>query len=540
MSNFIALVKVEMKNYVSQTNANLGVGSKKILIFFLLGILAFSFFTMGYQMSRSLYIGFEQINQTELTFTVMYVLASMVILFLSLTALIHLFYYSKNTGFLLTMPIKENTIIFSRLAVQYIYSFIMSALFLVPSIYVVLSNDGVTVVKLFGAVIILLLTPMIPLILATILIVIIMSFANKFISRRAMSIITNVVLLALIIGVQLIVVRQTESSEFILDLLLTESGLLYYFGLQFPPVVLATQAIVGKLLSLVIFVLVNIVLIAIAGFVIGPAVKKSLRDYQQGEGKVKSKAAKYVESSQTKVLVKRNLLIIFKNPAFLMNMLVLILLPFIMIGINMVSGQFSLEQMKLMFSELANPEYAGLLTLIVAGVLIMPSFMGTFSATAITREGRFLWQVKSAPIDARVDLKARLLSCFIMSIISVVIVVPLAVYLLPMSLVDLLFALVIALLGIITMLQIDILIDIERPILDWTSPTQAIKNNLNILLALAWRILVALLIFLVFRFLPIINLSGSRYVILIIFIALSIISHKLYNRGVKKYQDLEI
>jgi ABC-2 type transport system permease protein len=540
MSNLIALVKVELKNYMANTNANLGVGNKKILVFLLLGLLAFSFFVMGYQLSVSLFTGFEQINQSELTFTVIYLLANMLILFLSLTALINLFYYSKNTGFLLTLPIKENTIIFSRLAVQYVYSFVMSAMFLIPCYVVYFQRASFTIPMLVSAIVLLLITPLIPLVLATILIVIIMSFANKYISRRMMTIITNVLLLVFILGFQMIVVRQTESSSFILDLLLSESGMLYYFSLQFPPAVLATRAFAGGMINLILFIGLNIGLVALASVIIGPAVKRTLREYQQGEGKVKVKQAKYVESSQLSVLIKRNLLIIFKNPAFLMNMLILILLPFIMVGINMISGQFSFADMKSMIEEIGTQEFSGILTVILAGLLAAPAFMGTFSATAITREGRYLWQLKSMPISAELDLKARLMSCFIMSMIGIIVILPFAIYLLPISIIEVVLAVVLAVVSIVTMLNIDILIDIERPLLNWTSPTQAIKNNLNIMLALAWRIGVILLVFMISKLLPVINAENIQYVLLGIMLILLVISYKLYQKGIKRYEKLEI
>jgi len=485
MNSFISLLKVELKNYFAQSNANLGVGNKKKLLYLALGFLGLTFMSMSYQLSVSLYNSFSQIGQAELTFTTMFFITSMAILFLSFSALIHLFYYSKNTGFLLTLPIKENIIIFSRLAVQYIYSLVISAVFLIPCLAVIYMNQGIGIISILGGLIVLALTPLIPLLISTLLIVLIMNKASKFVSKRAITIITNVILIAFILGIQMIIIRQTESSDFILDLLLKDSGLLYYFGLRFPPSVWATRMIDGSILNAVFYLGLNGILLALSSVLIAPLVRSSLQDFQQGESKVKSKKGKMVQSSQLKALVNRNIAIVMKTPAFLMNVAILVILPFIIVGINMISGQFSIAQMQQLLVDFANSNYAVYIPLILAGIYIAPAFMGSFAATAITREGKFLWQVRVVPVSAELDIKARIISCFIFSIIGVIILIPITFMVLPVSIFQIVFALVLTLIAIIIMLQIDILIDINRPILDWNSPTQAIKNNMNVMVALA-------------------------------------------------------
>ncbi|MBN3585587.1 hypothetical protein JYB64_24665, partial [Algoriphagus aestuarii] len=49
---------------------------------------------------------------------------------------------------------------------------------------------------------------------------------------------------------------------------------------------------------------------------------------------------------------------------------------------------------------------------------------------------------------------------------------------------------------------IDILIDIYRPILNWTNPTAAVKNNLNVTFSLLIRGVIALIIYLLYKIWP--------------------------------------
>jgi ABC-2 type transport system permease protein len=540
MSSFLALLKVELKNYFAQSNANLGVGNKKTLLYIALGFLGITFMSMSYQLTVSLYSAFNQIGQPELTFTTMFFITSMAILFLSFSALIHLFYYSKNTGFLLTLPIKENIIIFARLAVQYIYSLMITAVFLIPCLVVIYTKQGLGLISILGGFIVLVLTPLVPLLITTLLIVLIMNKASKFVSKRAITIITNVILIAFILGIQMLIIRQTESSDFVLDLLLSDSGLLYYFGLRFPPSVWATRMVNGSLLNTIFYLGLNGALFALASVIIAPLVRSSLQDFQQGESKVKSKKGKLVQSSQLKTLVNRNVAIVMKTPAFLMNVAILVLLPFIIVGINMMSGQFSLSQMQQLLGEFANSEFAVYIPLILAAIYILPAFMGSFAATAITREGKFLWQVRVVPVSAELDIKARIVSCFIFSIVGVLILIPITFILLPISIFQIIFALVLAVIAIMIMLQIDILIDINRPILDWNSPTQAVKNNMNVLLALAWRVGVIIVGYITISALRSFGFLSINILISAVLLIMLLVSNILFKKGIEKYRKLEV
>jgi ABC-2 type transport system permease protein len=338
----------------------------------------------------------------------------------------------------------------------------------------------------------------------------------------------------------MLIIRQTETSDFVLDLLLSDSGLLYYFGLRFPPSVWATRMVNGSLLNTIFYLGLNGALFALASVMIAPLVRSSLQDFQQGESKVKSKKGKLVQSSQLKTLVNRNIAIVMKTPAFLMNVAILVLLPFIIVGINMMSGQFSLSQMQQLLGEFANSEFAVYIPLILAAIYILPAFMGSFSATAITREGKFLWQVRVVPVSAELDIKARIVSCFIFSIVGVLILIPITFILLPISIFQIIFALVLAVIAIMIMLQIDILIDINRPILDWNSPTQAVKNNMNVLLALAWRVGVIIVGHITISALSSFGFLSINILISAVLLIMLFVSNILFKKGIEKYKKLEV
>ncbi len=541
MSNVIALTRVELKNYWRRLIENMGAGKRKGLIIVALIWLVFTFIFLSVQLSNTLYLSLGQMGLSELTFTIMYLIISMVIMFLSFSALINLFYYSKNTGFLLTLPIKENVIILARIAVQYVFSFLMSTVFLLPALIIYFSRSGLTIVGLLGGVIVLLLAPLAPLLIASILVVLVMSTVGRSINRRVMSVIVNFLVIAIIIGLQVLIARQSASGDFITKLLLSEDGLLYYFGLRFPPVVWATRMITGSFLNLVLFVGLNLVILISVNLLARPLVRNTLRSFNQAESKVIHRRASYQGRSVIGALVRRNLQIVYKTPAFLMNALLLIILPLFIVGINLLSGTQSIESWRLIIDSLNRPEMQPWLPLIVAAVLISPAFIGTFSATAITREGKHLWQIKTAPVSAQVDLKARLISCAVIIGIGIIYLPFVLIWMLPVTVMDLLWGILIVLPTVYAMLTIDICIDINRPILNWTSPTHAVKNNLNIMIGLAWRLLLGFLIFIVIRVIsPVVTTLTLKYVLLLLMVLIAVAGHLLFRKSIVKYQQLEI
>jgi|GEM_PF-748639 len=541
MSNYIALTKVEMKNYWRLLTRNMGVGNRRRMMIPLLLLLVFSFGVMGFQLANAVYQGFEPLGMPELTITVLYLGASLMVLLLSFSALINLFYYSKNTGFLLTLPITENTIILSRLSVQYIYSWIMSMALVLPALITFFSRGHMTLIGLVGGVLAVFLVPMIPLLVSALLVMAFMGALGRFLNRRIVTVFVNIMLFVVIIGLQIVVTRQSMESDFLVKLFLSGNGLLYYLGLQFPPSIWATQMVNGSISALLYFVVLNMALIVAVNFLIRPMVRQSLRQYNQGETKVITKRADYGGSSVRRALVRRNLLIVVKTPAFFLNFMILALLPFLMVGVNMLNGAGSLAEIQGMITKLAQPQVRPLLTLIAGGVLMMPALMGTLSATAITREGKYFWQSKSLPISAREDIQARLISCAYIIALSIMVTLPLLLWILPLGISDILWAFVLIIPAIYAMLTIDMIIDISKPILNWTSPTQAIKNNLNILVALAWRIAVGILAYGVIKVLgAAVTLSSLKYVLVGIFIIAAGAGHLLLQKSIAKYAKIEV
>jgi ABC-2 type transport system permease protein len=262
--------------------------------------------------------------------------------------------------------------------------------------------------------------------------------------------------------------------------------------------------------------------------------KKSLRAYSQGTagtGKIY-----YVKSSQGWQLFKRHIMIIVKEPTFLLNAVLSLIVPVIMFIVTSFSGQFSLEM-------LASEQLKPYLVLIFSGIIISPSIVSNISSTAITREGQAFWETKVLPISAETNIKYRILTTIVINLLGILILSLLSAYLLPVTLKMILLGIFLAVTTTFFLGTLDFIVNIYRPLLNWSHPTAAVKNNMNVTISLGIRAVIGLMFFGIYKIFSSL-LSNYNLIILytgIIFLVGYIITHYLlYNYFVKKFDRISL
>ncbi|MCJ7487464.1 MAG: hypothetical protein MUQ25_15060, partial [Candidatus Aminicenantes bacterium] len=170
-----------------------------------------------------------------------------------------------------------------------------------------------------------------------------------------------------------------------------------------------------------------------------------------------------------------------RTPIFLLNgVLVVIIVPVLFI----VSARPGSSPWGAAISKIAagaNPLYA-----ILAAALIMTvcgSLNGTSSST-FSREGAQFWISRVIPVAPREQTAAKFLHSYLIAILGVVTASIVAVIVLHLKAVHLAAAAGLALVAGVLITAVGMIIDLARPLLDWTNPQKAIKQNLNVLLAM--------------------------------------------------------
>lgn len=132
----------------------------------------------------------------------------------------------------------------------------------------------------------------------------------------------------------------------------------------------------------------------------------------------------------------------------------------------------------------------GLLNLILFGAIILMLCLNSVAPTSLSREGRLFALNTILPVQANHQVLAKLLFHYILFLPALVLDLILAVILLGMQPLSLFWALPGGL-GLVTLFfSLGLSLDLRRPLLTWTNPQQAMKQNMNVLLAMGLDVLI--------------------------------------------------
>jgi ABC-2 type transport system permease protein len=534
MNKFISLTKLQLKDFISRyvSGLNLRGGNiGKILLIFVAAMLLLP----SIQLSQSLYTPVAMLGYPQLLITFMYIAAVMAMLFTALPFIISIFFYSKDITFLSSLPITESTIVFSKLSAIYIYLLAVSGFIFGPALAIYIINSNGSLLLFILGMITFITSPILPLVIATIIILPIMRFISGSKRRNLFSILGSILLLAVIIGLQLALTRFQSDPEGIQQLLAQSDGILNLVGKGFPPSIWITNMVQGSMIDTLLFFGLNILLILILQFLSKVLYRKAMLSFnQQGSIGIKQGSIYYKKRSIGYQLIRRHILIIISNPTFFLNTFLIMIVPILMFGIMYFTGEVSLQTLN---SPLLDPYRV----FIFAGIISSPAIIGSNSATAITREGKSFWETKILPISLQDNIKYRVITTIMISILGSLILAIVSIILLNFSLIQVLLGIMACVSLTLFLSTIDIIINIYRPMLDWTHPTAAVKNNMNVMISLAIRVALGGLVYLIAIIAKALGSSSLMILFSCIFLVLFFISRYLvYKVFVKMFRDISI
>lgn len=533
MNKLISLTRLQIKDFLSKYQNSMNLKNKRLgqLIFLLLFV---ALMIPAFQISEGIYDAFAQMGTPHLTITYIYIGAVMMMFFTGVSFIVSTFFYAKDLKFLASLPVAESTIIFSKLSTVYIYLLGVSGCLFIPAVIVVGMRSGFSVGYVLLSLLALFLTPVLPLAIATLVILPIMRIVGNSRRRNLFSVIVGLLFFVFIIGFQLVIAKQETNPEMLTQILTRPDGLLYFLGQKFPPSIWLTQMIRGSIQGGALFVLLSagslLLLQALSRFFY----RSALLEFNQESSPVKAGALYYKERSKHTQLVRRHLLIIIKQPTFFLNTIISIFVPVLMIAIGVISGELPLELFRA-------PELASIAPLLYALIITTPAIVGGISATVISREGKAFWETRVLPISAADNLRARIHSTLVATFTGSFVLGIMGLFLFSLSSLQLLLAVLICISATLFFATSDLIINILRPFLNWTNPTAAVKNNLNVIISLVTRLAVFALGFGIFVLVGEIGTEAFAGILVVLFTVLYVVSRYLvYHPFLHRFNRIDV
>ena len=442
-----------------------------VLSCFVLSIIGV-FYYYYFQMLGQLYDGLSELGLGALFCRLALFAVAMILSIASAFLLINVFCFSKDIEHLLLFPVRPCDIFTGKYLAVILLCYGIEILLLLPVCIIqtqYMGNDSVIITYISAAAIL----PHIVVFPLAVLVTICLKFAMLLKRMRTLLVVAGIIVYFAggMIGGLLLngqIGAERDLLNWVNDFIVPFPFYNQYIG--FHPVL--------KLLCMIL------VAVFIGGYyylsylVIG----KKYAIYDK-EGRIRLTTMKYNSSSKLRSYFKKEYQSFFRNPVYVINGLFgIFITPFLLpLSFRISATAESIEQIRALVSA---PEFSFYAVLFALAVIVLTSAINVVASSSFSREGASFWITKIIPYPLKqqafvkalfstsISMMGIIINCFIFKVYFNYGFIQIGV----IAFVGILFAALWNLIGVF--------IDMKRPKLEWTNETEAIKQNVNVVLSI--------------------------------------------------------
>jgi ABC-2 type transport system permease protein len=284
---------------------------------------------------------------------------------------------------------------------------------------------------------------------------------------------------------------EVPDSQAVVKFFASPDSLLNQVGSRFPPSIWATKALAGGFSAsgvLHLFLFAGTSLLLLVGMVAGAEAlfyRGLVGLGESGRRRSLSRAdiSRRVSSGRRPVraVLAREWRLMNRTPIFLLNgVLTVVIIPVVIL--LMATAGSSQSGLTVLIKLINSTQILGVVLASAGFMTICGTLNGTSSST-FSREGGQFWISKVIPASAREQVTAKFLHSYFIALLGVAAASAVLILQFHIRLAPFAIALALALAASFVLTAVGMAIDLARPLLDWTNPQKAIKQNLNVLLA---------------------------------------------------------
>lgn len=493
MSGYRAVLRLLFKNMFRVRFRRQGKGKAgAIALLVLVGIFIVAMIAMLCFMIAIMAVGMREAGALAEMLAVTLAAGCLIILTFGLVPMLAYLYFSRDTEFLMSLPVSTKAIFAARMTVVYVTEAAVALAVIIPATItagVMLGEGAVFYISLIlGSFIV----PAVPFLLAAVISVPLMYIVSFFRNKGAFTSFALILLFAgLYVSYFMLIGRPSSSdSAADTDFIGAAAGITRAANVLFPLYALTRLAVMsphtmfGTLpaagaaaVNLAIFLISSVLFAAAAVGVSALAYSRGAKKMLEGGSAHSKKRKSEPGRSLTGALFRKEWRGLVRTPAFAFQVLsVIVICPIVVGFVNFMP-----------FTNAAEADIAAMgfvrrmMSSISVGLICVFCVTSsvTGSGTSVTREGKKLAILKSMPVSFRAVVRAKLLLYSIISAVAVT--VALAV----LSAIN--FSLVNVVCGALFLYPFSfgyncccMYNDLRRPRLNWTSANEAVKNNRNV------------------------------------------------------------
>lgn len=406
------------------------------------------------------------------------------------------FYFSRDLDLLVPLPVTPVQVLLSKFTVVVVNEYLTASPIVVPMLiaYGIHSRAGFRYWT--TAAFVYLLLPVIPLAIVSLIVVGMMRFVNVGRKKDALIIVGSLVLMAGALGLQFWLRGMPDSGpgRETLVRFFAEGGFVQKIGAKFPPSVWATRTLAPEAggstaASFLLYAGVSVLLFGALFFAARAFFYRGLLGLGEVSARKRLLSREHLSARissgrrPVRAIFLRELRIMNRTPIFLLNgVLSVVLIPVIFIVFAKAgAGQSGSDSYRIILL-LASSDSAA----VICGSALFMTICGCLNGTAssaFSREGAQFWMSKVIPTPPADQVKAKFLHSFTVAFLGLLAAAVAAVAVIHAKIILVLAALPVALAAAAVLTALGMIIDLLRPLLKWTNPQKAIKQNLNVLIA---------------------------------------------------------
>lgn len=497
MSKFISLLRLQVNARYGLSNALYNIKNDKkalwksigmglIILIALAEVIGIYTFMM-FQLYKSALI----INTPQVVLTMAAVVSGIIVLIFGIFYILSTVFLAKDTELLASLPISQGNIFLSKFILVLLGEYPFAFFLMMPPVIIYGIGQKMGAIYYILAVICTLFIPLVPLVVSALLSLILMNIVSRSRHRDMITIIGSIILLVgIVLGQNYFLSRVPENQqEFLTGLLQSSNAIIEFMGRAFPPAIWITKTLSGTVPEALIN-LVYLILISAAAF--GLVYLLASFIYQRGAtaqfetgistGKTK---LSYKSSSQILTIFKIEWLTLLRTPIYALNSLVMVFMAPLMMMLPMFGGNLANDpDIQFVYQLIENSELTSALVLIVAGLITLFALINPAVSSTFSREGKNYWILKNIPVKPEVQVYGKLLAGYSISFIAAILSASMAMLSFKISMVSTIMIVVLSTAALIPISAVGIYIDLIRPKLVWNNPQEAIKQNLNVVIAM--------------------------------------------------------
>lgn len=438
---------------------------------------------------------------------------SFVVFVFGIFMVLNIFYFSTEIEYLLPLPIKPGDILSAKLFVAMLYEYLLIIIFYLPAVLAYGIEDKAGFLFILYSVIIFLVLPVIPLIMASIINIIIMRFTNLGKHKEFTKILGGIFGLCIIFGINFYTQSKTmnlENPQDIVALLTNKNSLINFTAKLFPLSKFGSLALLNSgnskgILNLIIFIAISILIFMLFVILGNQLYLKGVIGISEAPSKrikmTKEKMRKEVVSGSPFITYfRKEIRLLFRTSIYFLNCILTNFIWPVFILIPFLTDKEALNSISKLGTAVNGNGAVPYILLGAFCLMIFISSSNVISSTAISREGKYYYVNKYIPLSYKTQIMAKVFSGVFISYIGVLLVFIVGEIVLKLSIINILLMLIISPIAVLYPNLLGIIIDLLNPKLKWDSEQKAVKQNINgVINMFGGAAIIGVIIFLLFK-----------------------------------------